>query len=94
MKLNLVTKEYFLSIQNFLYPQQLPKGSNANSITVTGLYIVSQADNNVNYPVSANGVMEVYMFANQYIKQVYTHYDGTSWVRMYWGNKWYNWKQV
>lgn len=69
---------------------------NANETMNIGFYAVDQSSDNTNYPTAVgNGVLLVLSNDNHtMVMQLFSYYDGTSWIRMYWHGTWYSWIKI
>lgn len=87
------------TLNNILYYTMAYKGKadiNADNNKTTGFYIVPETASASNYPLSnGNGLLIVFKVSNnEVIYQIFSSYDGRSYVRMIWYENKGSWKLV
>lgn len=86
------------NVETYAFPtteKYIGANSNCNSLTATGMYVLAEGSAWANGPSSTiNGTMLVFNYSSNIITQIYTSFDGTSWLRMCWYGTWQTWKQI
>lgn len=69
---------------------------NADNNKITGFYMVPETTNASNYPLShGNGLLIVFQVSfDNVIYQIFSSFDGRTYVRMIWYDNKYSWKLI
>lgn len=88
-------KSCYVNGEELMYTKGLAN-LNANSNKNVGVYMVTESSNATNYPATkGNGILLVFVpVKDQIVYQIFSQYDGTTWVRMMWFGNWGSWKQI
>lgn len=80
--------------QRYMHVYDLLDKTNFDNVKTTGIYTCTQ-DNYTNRPVASWGVLRVYWFINNNVKQEYVPDDRNEvWERYFTGGKWNAWSKV
>lgn len=91
MSTKLLKKSTF---DKYIETKDISGNTHANDIKDEGKYRCVQRNDLYGFPVNPNGVLCVTKYYDNLIFQMYCHYDGNVYVRIFWYNYWCNWAKI